>query len=94
MLHVLLLASDVLAIVPNPAAEQPPGFGGILTVVGWIKFGCYLACLVGLLIAAALWVLDRSGRGGGSDHFKGIVYAVVGAIAIGAAPSLINAVAT
>lgn len=93
MLHALLLMVDVLAVVPNPAAEQPPGFGGILTVMGWIKFGCYLACLAGLLVAAGLWALDRAGRGGG-NHVTGIVIAVVAAIVVGAAPSLINAVAT
>lgn len=94
MLHTLLLASDVLAVVPNPTAGQPPGFDGINTILGWIKWGCYAACLVGVLIAAGLWAIDRWGRGGGGEHVKGIATSVVAAIVVGAAGALINAVAT
>lgn len=94
MLHTLLLASDVLAVVPNPTAGQPPGFAGILVVLGWVKWGCYALCLVGVLIAAGLWAVDRWGRGGSGEHVTGIAISVIAAIVVGAAGGLINAVAT
>lgn len=96
MIHVLLLTSDVLAVVPNPTAAEPPGFGGINTILTWIKWACYIACLVGLLGAAGAWALDRfgNGRGGGGDHVQGIVKSILAAIVVGAAGLLINTVAT
>lgn len=94
MLHTLLLASDVLTAVPNPTATEPPGFAGINTMLGWIKWGCYLACLVGVLVAAGLWAVDRWGRGQGGEHVKGIATSVLAAVVVGAAGAVINAVAT
>lgn len=94
MLHTLLLASDVLAVVPNPVAAKPPGFDGVDTILTWIKWGCYIACFVGLLYAAGAWALDRAGRGGGGEHVISISKSVLAAIIVGAAGGLINAVAT
>ena len=91
MLHKLPLVVDVLMVVPNPTAAQPDGLEGIDVLLGWVMWGCYIACFVGLLYGIGTWVLDRVGRGGG-EHMLSISKAFLGALLIGAGGGLINAV--
>jgi hypothetical protein len=48
-LAVMLGAEPVLAQVPNPAPESPPGAALITKVLGWLKYGAIAAAVAGLL---------------------------------------------
>jgi hypothetical protein len=48
----LLMSSTVLAQIPNPDPEQPPGSALLRDVLAWLKWGALWAAVAGLLIGA------------------------------------------
>lgn len=87
-----LVFSSVVASVPNPSGEQPPGMGGINTILDWMFWLGLAACVAGLMAGGALMAI-QSRRGEGSEHAGRIAMGCIGAIVIGAAGMLIGALA-
>lgn len=84
--------SSIIASVPNPDGERPPGMGGIDDVLNWAFWLGLAACVGGLIAGGALMAI-QSRRGEGSEHAGRIAMACIGAIVIGAAGMLISALA-
>ena len=56
-------AAELLAI--EVGTEEPPGFGGITTVLGWAAWFVTAACVLGIIIVAIkLAIAHRRGEGG------------------------------
>lgn len=84
--------ATVVANVPNPSGEQPPGMGGINTLLDWAFWLGLAACVAGLIVGGAMMAI-QSRRGEGSQHAGSIAMACVGALVIGAAGMLVGALA-
>jgi hypothetical protein len=79
------LASPALAAgnAPNPTYVQPPGTGGLTTILGYGAWTVAFLCTVGiLLVAGTMAVKHRRGEGGESLAALGWV---LGACVLGAA---------
>lgn len=75
--------------VPNPAPIQPPGTGGISTLLGWLRWVGLAVCVAGLMAAGAMMSI-QSHRGEGGQHVARIGMGLGGVIVIGAAASLVG----
>ncbi|MFC0456201.1 hypothetical protein ACFFGR_06495 [Arthrobacter liuii] len=84
---------DFLALVPaqipNPAPIQPPGTGGLTTIMGWGKWVALAVCVLGLFAAGALMAI-QSRRGEGGEHVGKIGMSLGGVIVISAAAALVG----
>lgn len=68
--------------IPDVKPAEPPGMGGLKTVLNWIAWGVLLVCVVGFLVGAATLALGEHSpetRGG-----KKIIMALIGAVLVGA----------
>ena len=81
-----LWVGAALAAVPDPGTgTAPPGFGGIVTILGWGAYGVSAACVGGILMVAIMMALAvRNGQF--SDHAK-MLGSVLFACMLGAAAS-------
>ena len=63
---ITALSSDFLAAVPDPGqGTEPPGAAAILTILGWIAWIVFAACVAGVLVVAIKLALAfRRGEGG------------------------------
>jgi len=69
--------------IPTPTGEQPPGTGGLTTVLNWTFWGVTFLCVVGvLMVAGTMAVAHRRGEGG--EHLAKLGW-VMGACVLGAA---------
>ena len=99
--EVLNVAADILSmqtpaapVIPNPVAEQPPGGGGVLKILGWgawIVFGLAVLGLFG--VAAQMMIDNKAGRGGG-EHTKALMMVLAGCIIAAVASGIVGAVVT
>lgn len=80
---------EVLAQIGDVKPAPPPGFEKFLTIMSWIIWGAVIFCIIGLVVAGALLAYQRMQGGGGDAQMK-IVGAMVGAVIIGLAGTLIN----
>ncbi|MET3642741.1 hypothetical protein ABIC73_004344 [Prescottella equi] len=80
---------DVLAQIGKVDPAPPPGFEKFLMIMSWIIWGAVIFCIIGLVIAGAMLAYQRMQGGGGDAQMK-IVGAMVGAVIIGLAGTLIN----
>lgn len=76
--------------IPQPTPTQPPGFGNIDTVLGWVCWAAILVCFVGFMVSAAK--LAVAYRNNEMESAKGLVLALVGCVIIGSAAAIINQV--
>lgn len=91
------LSSTVTAIylaIPEPGTGiEPPGVGAdINTMVGWVAWCAFAACVAGLLIAGAKAAIAR--RHQEEFNFSGVAMPLIAAGIISAAAGLINVVAS
>lgn len=86
------IAAVVLADIPNPAPTQPPGTSGIVTLMGWLKWGGFIACGVGIIISIILWVI-HSRRGDDDEGISGIGKGLIAVVIVGAAFGLVGTLA-
>ena len=58
--------TDLLAAVPDPGqGTEPPGAAAITTVLGWLAWAVFAACVAGVLVVAIKLALAfRRGEGG------------------------------
>ncbi len=95
LLHsVDALTSVVLAQVPNPPSSPPPGLDGFTNkILGWLKWGCGVASIGGLLAVAIMMGVGIRGR---SDTAKNALshapWVFAAAALTGSAAALIQAV--
>ena len=59
-------ATTVLAAIPDPGTgTEPPGAAAILTVLGWLAWAVFAACVAGVLIVGIKLALAfQRGEGG------------------------------
>lgn len=82
------LAGDVLA-APAIQETTPPGSAGFLSLAGWIKWGCGLACVVGLLAVAAAMAIQHR-RGSSGEHGAALGWVAAGSIISGVASTIVT----
>lgn len=58
--------TDLRAAIPDPGqGTEPPGAAAILTVLGWLAWAVFAACVAGVLVVAIKLALAfRRGEGG------------------------------
>jgi hypothetical protein len=87
-------AAALLAAVPDPGQGQaPPGSDKILTVVAWVAWIAFAACVVGVLKAGGLLAAMGMGSRGSGDHSMSLLASIAGAIVCGSAAAIVTAVA-
>lgn len=95
VLHTILTtATDVAAVlpaagIPDPNPVQPPGTGGLNTIMGWAKWAALAVCVVGLFVIAGMMAF-QSRRGEGGEHAAGIGRVLVAVVIISAAAGLVS----
>ncbi|WP_430336155.1 hypothetical protein [Rhodococcus sp. ACT016] len=80
---------EVLAQIGDVKPAAPPGSERFLMIMSWVIWGAVIFCIVGLVIAGAMLAYQRMQGGGGDAQMK-IVGAMVGAVIIGLAGTLVN----
>lgn len=90
ILSVLETASHLVTELPNPEPQAPPGMDNFKLILGWIKWGALVACIVGVMIAGAMVAIGNSRGGGASEHLPKVLWAILGALIISASTWLIN----
>ena len=82
--------------VTNPGGGTPPPTAGpkIDTVVSWIAWLTFAACLVGILVSAIALAFDRGGIGGGGGqaHMR-LLWSLGACIVAASASALVGALA-
>ena len=82
--------------VTDPGQGTPPPTAGakIDTVVSWIAWLTFAACLVGVLVSAIALAFERQGfgGGGGQSHMK-LLWALGACIVAASASALVGALA-
>ncbi|MDN6303065.1 MAG: hypothetical protein L0K12_00850 [Brevibacterium aurantiacum] len=81
--------TTLLATVPQPTPEAPPGSDGFLTVLNWIFWLVLLAAVAGFLIQIGMLIYNAI-RGNAIQGFVGILICVVAAILAGSAVAILN----
>jgi hypothetical protein len=84
-------ASQYLADVPNPGTgSQPPGTGGLVTILQWVAWVVCGICVAGVLMVAGRMAVMHN-RGEGGQHMVGIAYVLGACVLVGAASALVGA---
>lgn len=80
--------------IPSPGTGiEPPGVGAdINTIVGWVAWCAFAACVVGLLIAGAKAAIAR--RHQEDFDFGGVAKPLIATAIIAGAAGLVNAMAS
>ena len=52
LLQTLAFGIDLVANIPNPTPEQPPGTEGFTTILNWIAWAVILLVIAGFLASA------------------------------------------
>ena len=87
--HTSLLQAGLAPTDSGPVA--PPGVEGKTdTVIGWAKWACFIACILGLVFVAVKLAINNR-RGEGEDHAKSLGAVMAAAVVAGAAGGLIQA---
>lgn len=86
-------ASVAFAAIPNPTTQEPPGFGGVMSILGWAKWAALAVCVVALIAVGALMALP-SRRSEGGEHAGNVGKVLLGVVTISAAASLVGFLAT
>ena len=80
-----LLAADITV----PAAVQPPGTAGLLTVLGWGAWIVTLICIAGIFAVAAKMAFSHR-RGEGSEAVGQLGWVMGACVLIAAAGPIVN----
>lgn len=82
--------NHMAAVLPDPDPTMPPGMEKILDVIGWIKWCALAATIVGVMIAGAMVAIGNSRGGGASEHLPKVLWAILGALIITGATTIIE----
>ncbi len=88
----VLYAAVAIGTQLDPSPEQPPGMGGLSTIVNYVAWGVVLVCLLGALGAIGMIGASVYNGRGSSEGFKGLLLALVGCVMVGAVGGIIGAV--
>jgi hypothetical protein len=90
MVHKVLQLAFVAA-VPNPGlGVQPPGTGGLLTILRWLAYGVSLCCVGGILYVAGKMALQHQ-RGEAGQHMGALALVLLACVLAGAASAIVGA---
>ncbi len=80
------------AVKARPDPSGLPGSTQLEKLVNGLMFWALLGCLAGLVVSAGVWAM--ASNSGNYHHAgagkKGVLFAAVGALLVGAAPAIIN----
>jgi hypothetical protein len=89
MLATLTTTAALLPALINPTPVAPPGSEPILTIVNWVSWGAIVVAVIGFIVAAGgLALAHHTGRE--MDNFKGLAFALIAAILVGAAGTIVQ----
>jgi hypothetical protein len=79
-------------INPAPNPSNLPGSDQILSVLGGLRWGCLVACVIALSVGAAIWAFSSHQ---GNPYYASrarvtVLGALAGVLLVGAAPALIQ----
>lgn len=91
MLELLTGGFEIIATVPDVSPEEPPGVGGLGTVLNWVSWAVIMLGLAGFL-ASAGYLAFASFTGREINGFKGLVLTIIVCILAIAASTIIQAI--
>ena len=91
-----LVLADVLAIVPNPGPEAPPGMAEpAAQLISWMKWAGIIAGLVGFGMCSVMMILGRRNRSNMAvDGATGIPWVLGGLSTMSLAAGIVGALVT
>lgn len=92
MIHTLSYTAQalLLAAAPDPGAGiAPPGSDKIVTVLGWVAWLVFAACVAGILFCAGKMAVNHR-RGEGAEHASGLAYTLAACIVAGSASAIVG----
>jgi hypothetical protein len=93
-MEVLNIATEVLAAIPNPSPEEPPGGAGLLKVLGWAAWIVFGMAVLGVLFVAGKMMIDQKSGHGGGQHAQSLGIVLTGCIIASVASGLVGAIVT
>lgn len=75
--------------IPDPDPAQPPGTGGVTTILAWLKWIGY-AVVGGSIIVGGIGIAVALRRGEAHDALPKILWPMAGAIVIGGGISMVT----
>ncbi len=78
--------------IPDPDPAQPPGTGGISTILGWLKWIGY-SVVGAAVVIGGIMISVSFRRGEGHDALPKIIWPMAGAIVIGAGIGWVSQIA-
>jgi hypothetical protein len=89
--YLAVALHGIVADVPNPGTgTQPPGTGGLVTILGWVAWGACALCVAGLVIVAGKMAINHE-RGVAGQHATGLAWVMLACVVVGAASGLVGA---
>ncbi|MGO9957981.1 MAG: hypothetical protein ACLP50_18775 [Solirubrobacteraceae bacterium] len=75
--------------------QAPPGNASadVNTIISWIAWLTFAACLVGVLVSAVTLAFERQGFGSGGQGHTKLMWALGGCIVAGSASAIVGALA-
>jgi hypothetical protein len=90
MIRTLTANALLLVLAPNPGAgTPPPGAAKITTVLGWLAWLVFAACVAGILFCAGKMAVNHR-RGEGAEHAAGLAYTLAACIVAGSASAIVG----
>lgn len=87
--HSLLLAAPM----PTVTNTAPPGAASLLKIMGWVSWGAFAACLLGVfIIVIKMGIHAHSDRGEAGQQSGRLFWPLLGAIVAGSAGAILTAV--
>ena len=79
----------LLADITTPAAVQPPGTAGLMTVMGWVAWGVTFLCIIGVFLVAGKMAFSHR-RGEGSEAVGQLGWVMGACVLVAAAGPIVN----
>lgn len=91
--HVLAVAGEVLAQVPDPDPEPPPGLEELGSqVVSWGVWISIITGVVGLIMVAVKMMIGQRGRATvAADGASGLPWVIAGLFLVSASSAIVSA---
>ena len=80
---------DVLAQIGDQNPQPIPGLDKFGLLMSWLKYGGIFVAVCGVIVGAIMLAMERNGTRDGDGKNK-IIAAMIAAVVIGLAPSVIN----
>jgi len=75
--------------IPDPAPAQPPGTGGVSTILSWLKWIGF-AVVGGAIIVGGIGIAVALRRGEAGDALPKVLWPMAGAIVIGGGIGMVS----